>query len=51
MNVTIEKKVITAEEIKKAKGCLIDNGIHPDEVDDVLQALGYILLDIELMEE
>lgn len=33
-----------------AEQCLIDNGIDEDEVETVLQALGYILLDTELYE-
>lgn len=37
--------------IKAAEKCLIDNGIEPDEVQNVLQALGYILLDEELYED
>ena len=37
--------------IKAAEQCLIDNGIEPDEVKNVLQALGYILLDEELYED
>jgi len=39
------------EKIKKTESCLIDNGIEPDEVQIVLQALGYILLDTELYPE
>lgn len=39
------------EKIKKAEQCLIDNGIEEDEVEIVLQALGYILLDMELIDE
>lgn len=37
--------------IQKAEQCLIDNGISPDEVQTVLQALGYILNDEELYPE
>lgn len=37
--------------IEKAIKCLIDNGIEEDEVQVVLQALGYILLDEELFPE
>ena len=37
--------------IKAAEQCLIDNGIETDEVQNVLQALGYILLDEELYED
>lgn len=34
--------------IKKAEQCLVDNGIKQDEAPIVLQALGYILLSMEL---
>ena len=33
---------------KETKKCLIDNGIETDEASTVLQAIGYILLDMEL---
>lgn len=39
---------LTEKQIGDAKQCLIDNGIDEDEADTVLQALGYILLDVEL---
>lgn len=39
---------ITGEMRDTAEQCLADNGIDPDEAWAVLQALGYILLDIEL---
>lgn len=42
---------IAKESIMKAEQCLVDNGIEPDEVCVVLQALGYILLDEELYPE
>lgn len=42
---------ITEDRIKKAEGVLIDNGVDPDEADMVLQAIGYVLLDIELYPE
>ena len=42
---------ISAGQIQKAEKCLLDNGIDPDEVCTVLQALGYILLDVELYPE
>lgn len=42
---------VTSETIHKAEQCLVDNGIEPDEVSVVLQALGYILLDADLYEE
>lgn len=38
---------MTKEKFKKAKQCLTDNGIDPDETEIVLQALCYILLDEE----
>lgn len=34
--------------IKKAIQCLVDNGIDPTEAEIVLQAIGYILMDVEL---
>lgn len=43
----LNKRAITSDKIKSAKKCLIDNGVEPDEADNVLQALGYILLDKE----
>lgn len=42
---------INEEQIKKAMRCLVDNGIEIDEACTVLQALGYILLDVELFPE
>ena len=42
--------VITKEQIKAAEKCLVDNGVDEDEADTVLQAIGYILLDMELYE-
>lgn len=48
MNIKIINKEITKIDIERAKQCLIDNGIEPDEAGTVLQALGYILLDTEL---
>lgn len=42
--------IITKEQIKQAEKCLQDNGIESDECSTVLQALGYILLDMELYE-
>ena len=39
--------MITQEKFNKAKQCLIDNGIEPDEADIVLQAICYILMDEE----
>ena len=39
---------ITKDDITKAEQCLIANGIDKDEVEIVLQAIGYILLDEEL---
>ena len=42
--------IITKEKIELAEKCLQDNGIESDECSTVLQALGYILLDIDLCE-
>lgn len=39
---------IDQDRIKKAEQILADNGIDQDEVDTVLQAIGYALLDEEL---
>lgn len=45
------KANITKEDIKRTEQVLIDNGIDEDEVEIVLQAIGYTLLDVELYEE
>lgn len=42
---------ISKEDIINAEQCLIDNGIDEDEVQIVLQAIGYTLLDLELYDE
>lgn len=42
---------ITEENIKRAQQVLVDNGIEPDEANEVLQAIGYVLLDVELFPE
>ena len=39
------------EKIQKAEQVLIDNGIDPEEVQPVLQAIGYVLMDTELYPE
>ena len=44
-------KEISKEAIEKTKKVLIDNGIDEDEVEIVLQAIGYSLLDKELFPE
>lgn len=41
--------VVSPEKIEAAMQCLVDNGIEHDEAESVLQALGYILLDNELL--
>lgn len=38
---------ITNEHVKKAEQILMDNGHDLDDAQDILQALGYVLLDIE----
>lgn len=38
------------EAIQKAKMCLADNGIEADETETVLEALGYILLDADIIQ-
>ena len=40
--------VLDKEKMVKAQKCLEDNGIDASETGIVLQALGYILLDMEL---
>ena len=42
---------ISAEDVRNAEQVLIDNGIEPDEASTVLQAIGYVLLDVELYEK
>lgn len=42
-----QKTQLSSWKFKKAKQCLIDNGIEADESEIVLQALIYILLDEE----
>lgn len=42
---------IDPQRVKNAEACLLDNGIAPDAVQTVLQALGYILLDTGLYPE
>lgn len=39
----------SAEAVQKALQCLSDNGIEADETETVLQALGYILFDAEIL--
>lgn len=46
-----ELDMITKEQLKKAEQILIDNGIEADEAQEVLQAIGYALLDDELYKE
>ena len=42
---------ITQENIKRAEQVLIDNGHDLDDAQNILQALGYVLLDVELYPE
>lgn len=42
---------ITGAQINKAIQCLMDNGIDEDDAYEILEALGYILLDGELFQE
>lgn len=46
--IEIKDLPITKQDILLAESCLVDNGIEADEVSVVLQAIGYILLDVEL---
>ena len=43
--------VITDDNIAECEGVLIDNGVDPEIAQDVMQAIGYILLSIELYPE
>jgi hypothetical protein len=55
----MENKIIWGDEYitvfestrDRAEQCLIDHGIDADEACTVLQALGYILMDVELYPE
>lgn len=49
--VTIPKTYITEEDIKRAERVFTDNGIDEDEAAEVLQAIGYVLLNVELYPE
>jgi len=42
---------ISKEDVKNTEQVLIDNGIEPDKVQTVLQAIGYTLLDLEIYDE
>ena len=46
--IAVRRTSVTTEDIKRTRQVLIDNGIEPDEVDSVLQAIGYTLIDTEL---
>jgi hypothetical protein len=48
MAIKLNKTSVDKEDIKRAEQVLIDNGIDADEVDIVLQAVGYTLLNTEL---
>ena len=48
MAIKLNKTAVDKEDIKRAEQVLIDNGIDADEVDIVLQAVGYALLNTEL---
>ena len=48
MAIKLNKTSVDKEDIKRAEQDLIDNGIDADEVDIVLQAVGYVLLNTEL---
>jgi len=47
--IRLRHSFVTDEQVAKAKQVLIDNGIEEDEVETVLQAIGYALLDVELI--
>ena len=46
--ITFVNTSISVNDIEKAEGVLIDNGIPEDEASTVLQAIGYTLIDSEL---
>lgn len=46
--ITFVNTSISAIDIERAEGVLIDNGIPEDEASTVLQAIGYVLIDSEL---
>lgn len=48
MAIKLNKTSVDKEDIKRAEQVLIDNGVDADEVDIVLQAVGYVLLNTEL---
>lgn len=51
-NIIFENEIcITDENIQKAEQVLIDNGHDLNDAQDILQALGYVLLDVELYPE
>jgi hypothetical protein len=47
----IDVMPIDTKKLRAAENVLIDNGIDADEADNVLQAIGYTLLDMELYPE
>ena len=48
MNIRIQRQIIKEEDLKRSEQILIDNGIEKDEVNIVMQAIGYALIDTEL---
>lgn len=42
---------ITKENVQRAEQVLMDNGHDLDDAQDILQALGYVLLDVEFYPE
>lgn len=42
---------ITKENVQRAEQVLMDNGHDLDDAQDILQALGYVLLDVEVYPE
>lgn len=51
MEIEVRDATITQECISAAEQVLVDNGIDSDEAATVLQAIGYVLLDVELYPE
>lgn len=50
-NDLVFRSLISKEDVQNTEQVLIDNGIEPDEVQVVLQAIGYTLLDLEIYNE
>ena len=47
----VETITITQEKVEKAEEVLMDNGFDLDDAQTVLQAIGFVLLDVDLYYE